>query len=120
MTPPRLVDYLRHMLEACERVTVYASGLNEKSFELNELVQDAVIPNIEVIGEASRRIEVQFPEFANAHPELPLSAAYQMRNAVAHGYFQIDLGVVWTTLQTDLPALAELLRNCMQDLEIPD
>ncbi len=42
---------------------------------------------------------------AAAHPELPLAFAYQMRNAVAHGYFKVDLEIVWKTLQTDLPGL---------------
>jgi uncharacterized protein with HEPN domain len=64
-----------------------------------------VIRNIEVIGEAGRNILKQFPEFAALHPELRLDAAYQMRNAVAHGYFKVDLEIVWATLENDLPEL---------------
>ncbi|TCV82508.1 HepT-like ribonuclease domain-containing protein [Sulfurirhabdus autotrophica] len=52
------------------------------------MVQDAVIRNIEIIGEASHNIEERFPEFSEQHPELPLAFAYQMRNAVAHGYLK--------------------------------
>lgn len=69
----------------------------------DELVQDAVIRNIEIIGEASHNIEKSFPEFVASFPELPLSFAYQMRNAVAHGYFKVDFGIVWRTIQNDLP-----------------
>jgi hypothetical protein len=55
------------------------------------LIQDAVIRNFEIIGEASRNIERNCPEFAAAHRDLPLLNAYEMRNALAHGYFRVDL-----------------------------
>lgn len=102
---PRLRDYLGHIVEACERVARYTEDLDQSGFVADELVQDAVIRNLEIVGEACRNIQRDCPDFAKAHSELPLSAAYQMRNAVAHGYFQVDLAVVWTTTKTDLPAL---------------
>jgi uncharacterized protein with HEPN domain len=70
-----------------------------------------VVRNFEIIGEASRNIERHHPEFAAAHPELPLAIAYEMRNALAHGYFKVDLGIVWRTIQRDLPHLLELVRT---------
>lgn len=115
MTAPRLTDYLGHILTAIERVEEYRAGLNPTAFLKDERTQDAVIRNLEIIGEASHRIETRYPEFAAAHPELPFSAAYQMRNAVAHGYFAVDLDVVWNTVATDLPALAELVRDLLAD-----
>ena len=75
------------------------------------LTQDAVIRNLEVIGEASNNIQKRFPDFAAAHPELPLASAYQMRNAVAHGYFSVDLEIVWKTIQGDLATLSERVRE---------
>lgn len=113
MTPPRLADYLTHILTAIERIQHYTTALDEETFRRDLLVQDAVIRNVEVIGEASRCIETRFPDFAAAHPELPLSPAYQMRNAVAHGYFEVDLGIVWTTIKNDLPDLATLVRQLL-------
>ena len=83
--------------------------MDEQAFMNTQLVQDAVIRNFEVIGEASNNIEKLYPEFAAAHPELPLAFAYQMRNALAHGYFKIDLHIVWKTIQTDLPQLHALV-----------
>jgi uncharacterized protein with HEPN domain len=103
--PQRLSDYLNHILEAIERIEEYVSELDEMVFLGNKLVQDAVIRNFEVIGEASNNIEKRFPEFVAAHPELPLASAYQMRNAVAHGYFQVDFEILWKTIQRDLPGL---------------
>jgi len=101
----RLLDYLSHVLEAIERIDHYTEDMDESAFLGNALVQDAVIRNIEVIGEASHNIETHFPEFAAANPELPLAIAYQMRNAVAHGYFKVDSEIVWKTIHNDLPNL---------------
>lgn len=105
----RLIDYLDHILQAIERIDRYTGDLDEIAFLQNEMAQDAVIRNLEVIGEASHNIEIHFPEFATAHPELPLAFAYQMRNAVAHGYFKVDMEVVWKTLENDLPQLETLV-----------
>ena len=80
------------------------------------MAQDAVIRNFEVIGEASHNIEVHFPEFAQAHPELPLAFAYEMRNAVAHGYFKVDLEIVWKTLRNDLSGLYAQVSDTLQGL----
>ncbi|ATE60079.1 HepT-like ribonuclease domain-containing protein [Thauera sinica] len=102
----RLVDYLSHIVEAIGRIDRYTADLNEIAFLQNEMVQDAVIRNFEIIGEASHNIETHYPEFATAHPELPLAFAYQMRNAIAHGYFKVDLEIVWKTIHSDLPGLS--------------
>ncbi|CAB4966067.1 MAG: DUF86 domain-containing protein [Actinobacteria bacterium] len=85
MTPPRLDDYIEHIVTAIGRIATYTQGLDHEFFLTDGLVQDAVIRNIEVIGEASHRIATRFPGFAELHPEIPLGPAYQMRNAVAHG-----------------------------------
>lgn len=112
----RLTDYLEHILEAVGRIRSYTAGLSEADFLAGTLVQDAVIRNLEIIGEASRNIERRFPEFATAHPELPLASAYQMRNVVAHGYFEVDLEIVWKTVERDLPGLALQVRAAQKDL----
>jgi uncharacterized protein with HEPN domain len=101
----RLPDYLDHLLDAIERISAYTRDMTEAQFAENRLVQDGVIRNLEVIGEASQNIRTKHPEFVASNPELPLAAAYQMRNALAHGYFQVDLSTVWRTVQNDLPGL---------------
>ncbi|VAW95475.1 Protein of unknown function DUF86, BT0167 group [hydrothermal vent metagenome] len=101
----RLTDYLKHILEAIARINRYTEDMEEGIFLQDEMAQDAVIRNIEIIGEASHNIEVHFPKFAASHPDLPLNFAYQMRNAVAHGYFNVDFEVVWRTIEKDLPLL---------------
>ena len=113
----RLVDYLSHILEAVERIASYTEDMDESAFLNDRMVQDAVLRNLEVIGEASNNIEKRFPEFAQAHPELPLASAYQMRNAVAHGYFKVDNEIVWRTIQRNLPGLSEEVVNLLRNLE---
>jgi len=109
--PQRLADYLGHILQAIERIENYVSDMDEMAFLGNQLVQDAVIRNLEVIGEASNNIEKRFPEFVRSHPELPLASAYQMRNAVAHGYFKVDYEIVWQTIHRDLPGLHAQIKS---------
>ena len=112
----RLTDYLAHILQAIERIDRYCEDLSELEFLQHELIQDAVIRNFEVIGEASNNIEKHYPTYAESHPELPLSSAYQMRNAIAHGYFKVDYELVWRTIQADLPTLYKLVEQALLQL----
>ena len=114
--PQRLADYLGHILEAIERIQRYTDAVDEVGFLASEIVQDAVIRNFEVIGEASRNIERACPGFAAAHPELPLSIAYDMRNALSHGYFKVDLEIVWKTIHSDLRHLYQLVGTTSKEL----
>lgn len=101
----RLPEYLGHIVQAIDRVHRYVADMHETGFLQDEKTQDAVIRNFEVIGEASNNIKKYHPDFASQHPEVPLNFAYEMRNALAHGYFKIDFEVVWTTIHADLPGL---------------
>jgi uncharacterized protein with HEPN domain len=116
----RLADYLGHLLEAIERIDRYTDAMDERAFLENPMVQDAVIRNFEIIGEASHNIETRYPAFAAANTELPLAFAYQMRNAVAHGYFQVDLAIVWNTIRSDLPRLRQQVRQLLQGMPRDD
>lgn len=112
----RLSDYLAHILEAIERIDRYTEDMDELTFLDSQMAQDAVIRNVEIIGEASHNIEMHYPEFAADHPELPLAFAYQMRNAVAHGYFKVDMEIVWKTIYRDLPGLYTQVQAAMSAL----
>ena len=104
--PIRVADYLEHIIQAIQRIKRYTDDMSEVAFLENELVQDAVIRNIEIIGEAARNIERNDPVFAAQHAEIPWEVIYAMRNRVAHGYFKVDLEIVWNTIHYDLPGLA--------------
>jgi uncharacterized protein with HEPN domain len=111
-----VLDYLSHILQSIERIERYVQDTSEVAFLQSSLLQDAVVRNFEIIGEASKNLVKHFPEFAGKHPDLPLAFAYKMRNALAHGYMQIDLETVWNTIQNDLPDLYIRVKSCVQEL----
>jgi uncharacterized protein with HEPN domain len=113
----RLLDYLEHILIAIQRIEGYVSNITEITFLNNSLIQDAVIRNIEIIGEASNKVQTRYADFAEEHADLPFSQAYQMRNAVAHGYFKVDMDIVWKTIQSDLPDLYSRVNLAYQALK---
>lgn len=113
----RLPEYLRHILDAIERIERYTEDLDEVGFINDEKTQDAVIRNFEIIGEASNNVKRYHPDFINAYPEVPLSFAYEMRNALAHGYFKVDLEIVWQTIHNDLPELYRLVSHTLENIE---
>ncbi|MFO1341042.1 MAG: DUF86 domain-containing protein [Burkholderiaceae bacterium] len=87
------------------RIESYTRSLAVADFLASAMVQDAVIRNIEVIGEASNNIQRTDPAFAAQHGHIPWLVMYTMRNRVSHGYAQVDLQIVWQTIRRDLPAL---------------
>lgn len=106
--PERTEDYLDHIAQAIRRATEYVEHLNSFSiFRESQRDQDAVIRNIEVIGEAACQIQQHAPEFVEAHPELPWIEMRNMRNKMIHGYFDVDVNVVWGTVKDDLLPLKQ-------------
>jgi uncharacterized protein with HEPN domain len=114
--PLRLGDYLGHILEAISQIQNYCEDIDEVTFLKNRMIQDAVIRNFEIIGEASKNVERVAPEFVAAHPDLPLAFAYDMRNLLAHGYYKVDVAVVWKTIERDLPYLQQQVTMAMRNL----
>lgn len=111
-----LNDYLEHIRQAIGRIERYLANIDHAVFLINEEKQDAVIRNLEVIGEAAGNIQRHFPGFSTQYPDFPLKAAYGTRNVLAHGYFKVDLDLVWMTVERDLPALAIQVEAILQGL----
>ena len=105
MKPTRLPDYLQHIRQAAQEACEFAAGMTREGFEQDAKTQKAIEMNLVVIGEAASRVLEHHADFAQRHPELPWRQMRGMRNRMAHGYFEIDLDVVWNTVQTALPAL---------------
>jgi uncharacterized protein with HEPN domain len=106
----RVPDYLGHILAAIERIERHTSDVDELGFLNSELIQDAVIRNIEIIGEASNNIQRVDPVFAARHAEIPWQVMYAMRNRVSHGYDKVDFEMVWKTICNDMPELYKLVK----------
>lgn len=113
----RVLDYIDHMLQASDRIARYVRDMDQADFMQNELVQDGVIRNIEILGEAARNVEKYAPDFVMRHGNIPWAAVYAMRNRVSHGYFSVDLELVWKTLRKDIPELAEALSKLRSQME---
>ncbi len=112
-----LVDYLEHIQQAISRIQKYLGDIDQIAFLANEEKQDAVIRNLEIIGEAAGNIQRHFPGFATHYPDFPLKAAYGTRNALAHGYFKVDLGIIWKTVERDLPQLGSQVDDVLRALK---
>lgn len=109
MSPNRLQDYLSHMRQAAKDACTFVEGLSKDDFLADKRTQQAVIMNLIIIGEAATKVMDGFGEFTEAYPEVPWRSMRGMRNRIAHGYFELDLDVVWETVQLALPALLRQL-----------
>lgn len=106
----RIPDYLDHILEALSRIFEYVDDIDEVGFLQNALVQDAVIRNLEVVGEAARNLVRYHPDFTAQYSDIPWEDMYWMRNRISHGYFSIDFEIVWKTIEKDLPELEKQVK----------
>ncbi|HZF11612.1 MAG TPA: DUF86 domain-containing protein [Thermoanaerobaculia bacterium] len=99
---------IEDMLTAIQRVERYTYGLDRTLFQEDEKTVDAVVRNLEILGEAAR----QMPEdFAARHPGIPWRQIAGLRNRIVHDYFGLDLDLIWQILQNDLPPLRALLEG---------
>lgn len=104
--------FLRDMLEACEKVMRYTEGLDFHAFIRNELVYDAVLRNLEVLGEAAKKV----PDSVRArHPSVEWRAIAGLRDVLAHAYFALDDATLWDIVAHKVPALAEALRQILEE-----
>ncbi|MDA8077691.1 MAG: DUF86 domain-containing protein [Nitrospiraceae bacterium] len=104
--------YIRHIMDAICRIEEYTKGLQAGDFMANKLVQAGVVRELEIIGEATKRLS---PALRDKHPQVPWKKITGMRDKLIHDYFGVDLQAVWDTLEQDIPVLkekiAEILNN---------
>ncbi|MGH7216842.1 MAG: HepT-like ribonuclease domain-containing protein [Nitrospiraceae bacterium] len=94
--------YLRHILDAVAQIRAYLNGLDRNGFDTNRQVQDAVIRQLEIIGEAAKRIS---PALREQTRTIPWRKITGMRDKLAHDYMGVDLNAVWITVTSDLERL---------------
>lgn len=109
MIANRLGVYLEHMRQAASDALVFVEGLSKEEFVDDKRTQQAVIMSLVIIGEAATKIMDRFPEFAAQNTQTYWRSMRGMRNRIAHGYFDINLDVVWETVQVALPELLRVL-----------
>lgn len=109
MNESRLTDYLDHMQQAAMDACSFVDGMTKDQFFADKRTQQAVIMSLIIVGEAATKVMDGYAEFAQAHPQVPWRNMRGMRNRIAHGYFDINLDVVWDTVKTALPELLKQL-----------
>lgn len=98
--------YLRDISDSAQRIERYVKGLEYEDFHSNELVRDAVVRNLEIIGEAVKNIP---QTVRDAHPRIEWNKIARMRDILAHAYFGVDEEVVWDIVQNKLGDLKGLI-----------
>ncbi len=93
---------LNDVLDAINRIEIYVQGVSKVTFFENLMMQDAVMHQIEIVGEASNHIS---DAFQDEHPELPWMQMRAVRNKIVHDYRGIELEIIWDTVKNNLPDL---------------
>lgn len=104
--------YLQDILTSIERIAEYVDNLTFETFENDQKTVDAVIRNLEIIGEAARNIPESLTE---KYPDVPWPEMVSMRNKVIHEYSGVDVETLWKTIQEDLSALKEQVEKISDD-----
>lgn len=104
--------YLRHIADAIELIEEYVHGLSNDQFLSQAMAKDAVVREIEIIGEAANNIS---DEYQIHHPEVPWGKMIGIRNKIVHEYFNVNFSIVWDTVQDDLPILKEAVKKLLRE-----
>lgn len=105
--------YLSHILDAISQIESYTAGLFYDTFSEDRLIQDGVVRQLEIIGEACRALS---PEFRAQYPDVPWNQIMGLRNRLIHAYFDINLGIIWDIVQADVPPLKAQVRSLADSL----
>ena len=111
MKKPDDIARLGHVYDAICQIETYTSGVEKTAFLNNNMMQDAVMRQIEIIGEASRHISDEYQE---KHPELPWFQMRGIRNKIVHDYLEVNVDVIWDTVKNDLPALKAQVQKLLE------
>lgn len=102
---------VRHMVDAATEIIEFSSGKERKDLESNRMLCLSLIHLLEIIGEAASGLS---PEFRQKHNKIPWKAIIDMRNRLIHGYFDIDLDIVWSTVKEDIPPFLKQIKEVLE------
>ena len=106
--------YLKHMLDAVAKIEGYTRGVEREAFMSNAMIQDAVVRNLEIVGEATKKLS---SETRQLYPEIPWSQVAGTRDRLIHAYFDLDLNEVWTMVERDIPRLKSTVEKAIAKLD---
>ena len=102
--------YLQHMIDNSYKAINFVKDINREDFNNDEKLRLALTHLLQIIGEAARRISIEFRE---KHPEIPWKEIVGMRSKVVHDYLNVDEDIVWATIKYDLPSLIPKLEKLL-------
>ena len=106
------IIYIRHIIECIDKIQKYLSGKSWDNFNEDDILQDAVVRQFEIMGEATKKIET---EFRDLHPEIAWKKMAGLRDVLIHNYIDVNFDLLWEIQETVLPELriqiAELLKT---------
>lgn len=110
----RDLTYLRHILACILKIASYIEGMEEIDFKKDDKTQDACIRQLEILGEATKRLS---DGLRQQYTSIPWKQMAGMRDVLIHDYLHVDLTVVWTTITADIPSLKSLIEELIAELE---
>lgn len=99
---------LEDIIESIDKIEKYTAGMSFEEFETNNLIIDAVVRNIEIIGEASKNVPF---EVQNQLPDIPWQKLRGIRNRIVHDYFDVDRTIIWHIVSAELSTLKKSLKQ---------
>ena len=105
--------YLQDILDAIEKIKKYTAKVDYEMFSKNEMMIDAVLMNIAIIGENVKKIPEDVKE---RYPDIPWKDIAGMRDKVIHDYFGVDVNIVWETIKKDVPELEQKIKVMLKEL----
>ena len=103
--------YLRHIMDALLQIERYTDGVTYEEFLSNSLLQDGVIRQLEVMGEAARNLS---EDLRNEYPKIPWRQMISLRNRMIHAYFNVNLQIIWEIIQGDIPNLKQETKHVLE------
>lgn len=103
--------YLYDIAECCAKIEKYSAGVGEAEFRENQMLQDALVRNIEIVGEASKNLS---EETRQNNPQIAWREITRMRDKIVHHYFRLNLKIVWETVQQDIPKLKPEIEKMLE------
>lgn len=113
MKEPNDALYLQHIRDAIAQIGDYLVDVDEPTFRESKLLQDGLIRQLQIIGEAARRLS---PSLRALYPDVPWQDIIGMRHKLVHDYFGIDLAAVWTAAVDDIPNLKQAIQRILDEL----
>lgn len=107
--------YVRHMLDAAQKVVAFTSQREREDLESDEMLSLAVVRLLEILGEASRNLP---DDVRKRNPQIPWTAIAGTRNRLIHGYFDVDLDIVWAIVTQDVPHLIPQLEAILDQWDV--